>query len=237
MYSLRKINSHKMAKIKIEGHPSMVIVLSDSCPGEVILGGYDGGYPRLAYRSRPNLLGGNPSKEDKKNGPKDVIIRELNEELEKGENFDWKGRPVSWASEKDILKIRESIINNLKPYSDFLYQAKPLEGAIKENITAIYSVFVSLIPKEIVELIRMYFINGKKMVTEGFLGVYSLNSLAMAGEYSTANATGNILSEYFKILIPSPEEIKITKLEKPIRENYSDYFIDYEYTDSAWSRE
>jgi len=49
-----------MNKTKIEGHPSLVIVYPDDCQDEVILGGYDGGYSRLAYRSRPNLLGGNP---------------------------------------------------------------------------------------------------------------------------------------------------------------------------------
>ena len=226
-----------MNKTKIEGHPSLVIVYPDDCQDEVILGGYDGGYSRLAYRSRPNLLGGNPLNGEKSDGPKDVLIRELTEEIERGHELDLTEKPVLWASKKDILSIRKSIIENLRPYADFLYEAEPLEGAIKEKITAIYSVFVSKVPREIAELIRNNFKTGKRMATEGFLGIYYLYALSVAGEYSTSNATAKILSEYFKILIPSPEEIKITKLEKPIRENYSDYTSDYEYTESAWSRE
>lgn len=226
-----------MEKIKIEGHPSMIIVYPDDSEDEVILGGYDGGYPRLAYRSRPNLLGGNPSEKDKSHGPKDVLIRELTEELDIGEELDWKGRKINWATKQDIDIIRGSIIKNIKPYADFLYEALPLEGAIKEKITAIYSVFVSRIPREIVELIRHHFNTGKKMTTEGFLGIYYLRSLALAGEYSTSNATGKILSDYFRILIPSPNEIKITKLATPIREKFTDYLSDYDYTDTAWTRQ
>lgn len=226
-----------MEKIRIEGHPSMVIVYPDDSEDEVILGGYDGGYRRLAYKSRPNLLGGNPFEKDRIKGPKDVLIRELTEELDKGEELDWKGRKIVWASKQEIDAIRNSIIKNINPYSDFLYEAVPLEGAIKEKITAIYSVFISRIPREIVEIIRLNFKEGKKMTTEGFLGIYFLRSLALAGEYSTANATGKILSDYFKVLISSPDEIKITKLATPIREKFKDYLSDYDYTDTAWSRE
>ena len=221
-----------MSKIQIEGHPSLIIVYSEECKGEVILGGYDGGYSRLAYKSRPNLLGGNPLRQDKENGPRDILIRELTEELE----INPCDLNSEWAPKEDILEIRREIIKNTEPYLDFLYQAIPLEGAVREKITAIYSIFISKVPKRTADLIRLHFQNGKKMTTEGFIGIYHIKSLAIAGEYSTANATAKILSEYFKIDIPSLDAIKITKLGAP-REKYSDYYKDYIYADSAWGRE
>ena len=45
-----------MGKIKISGHPSVMFIHSQKDKGEILLGGYDGGYSRIIYASAPNLL-------------------------------------------------------------------------------------------------------------------------------------------------------------------------------------
>ena len=66
-----------MEKTKIDVHSSLVII--DLRNGyETILSGYDGGYGIPLYKSKPNLIGGNPHISEKESkGPYEVAVRDI----------------------------------------------------------------------------------------------------------------------------------------------------------------
>jgi len=223
-----------MNKTQLNAHPSVMFVYSPKSQGEVILGGYDGGYPRVIYASAPNLLGGNPEQSDKTRGPHDVLKREVEEEIAREEKgVDWKGRAIQWASLEDIALIRSGILNNVKAYADFFVDTGAImartRGERRENVQmsdvykAIYSSFSSIVSQEVIECVRDNINAGKRFYTEGFIGIHNLRQLESAGEFSTAHATAHILNDYFGTNIPYPEQLKVRKLETGVREKYIDY--------------
>jgi len=232
-----------MEKILLDAHPSVMFIYSKKDNGEVLLGGYDGGYPRTIYASAPNLLGGNPEAGDETNGPHNVLVREITEEVAKGDkDVDWKQRPVQWVSLDDILKIRNGILDNTQPFADFLVDAegimvRPRDRQEKVRMSdvykAIYSAFRAEIPEDIFELARKNIYTGKRFWTEGFIGIHPLRQLEAAGEYSTSHITANVLNDYFGLNIPSPEQLKVSNIGD-VRSTYSDYNSDFEHTERVW---
>lgn len=232
-----------MERIKISGHPSVMFIHSQHDTGEVILSGYDGGYPRIIYASAPNLLGGNPETADKTKGPFNVLLREVTEEIDRGnKDVDWKGRPIQWASLEDITLIRDSILQNTRPFADFFVDAdgimvKPRDRQEKVRMSdvykAIYSAFRAEVGQDVFECVRENIKTGKKFFIEGYIGINSLGQLAMAGEYSTSHITGHVLNNFFGSKIPMPEQVKATNVGA-VRRLYSDYDTDYEHTYAVW---
>lgn len=232
-----------MDKTEIQAHPSVMFIYSALDRGEVMLGGYDGGYPRIIYASAPNLLGGNPEQADKVNGPYDVLKQEVEEEISIGEkNVDWKGRQIKWASLEDVLRIRNAVLDNARPYADFLVDAdgimvkprdRPEKVRMSDIYMAIYSSFRAEIPEDIFECASDNIKAGKRFCTEGFIGVHTLKQLELAGEFSTAHATAPILNSYFGTNIPYPEQIKVLKIGDP-RKFYSQYSEDFPHAEAVW---
>ena len=207
-------------KRTVDAHPSVVVVHSQS--GEVLLSGYDGAFPKRAfiYRSTPNILGGNPNYAD--NSPLETILREINEE------FSHEITNETWANQKDIFSIRESILENLKPFLDFYFDVGQIEGG-DLPYKAIFSAFSSEISQNVMETARKNIIQGKKLVSEGWVGIHYPQQLAIAGERSTARGTAPIVGDFFKINIPYPNEIKVEKLSVP-KQSYGNYESDFVYT-------
>jgi len=233
-----------MEKIILKNHPSVTFVCSKRDIGEVILSGYDGGYGKskreddvsrlLAYRSKPNLLGGNPKLSEKTLGPDSVIEREIDEEIRRFDSkLDSFGKPFTWANDEDLEFIRKEIISGLNHYGDFLLIAEPVEGGM-DTYNAINSTYVSIVPMSVVECIRDNIRNRKRISNEGYIGIHYLGQLEAAGEFSTAHATAPILNEYFGTRIPFPKEIKVTKLERNVRKYYSEYEDRFSHKDSLW---
>ncbi len=232
-------------------HPSVMFVYSPKREGEVILSGYDGGYPRIIYSSKPNLLGGNPKLSERNKGPYDVLKREVEEEINfRDKNVDWKGRPINWANIEDIKLIQEGILNNIKPYDDVFIQAKDITRIFKwmpeeknpvillkaDTIyPSIHSVFGAEVSQEVFECVKYNINAGRRFFTEGFVGIYNPRQLEMAGEFSTAHATAPILNYFLDSKIPYPEEIRLSRLNNGVRELYSDYDNDFEHSDKVWN--
>ncbi|MDO8509326.1 MAG: hypothetical protein Q7S27_06625 [Nanoarchaeota archaeon] len=232
-----------MEKIEIGGHPSTMFIRCDKNPNLVILGGYDGGYPRIIYASAPNLLGGNPEQADKVRGPYDVLKREVEEEISRGSNDkDWKGRPIQWANDADIKLIRDSILENTSSYGDYLVVQDGIMGKRRDTNekvrlgdlgTYINSVYKASIGQDVLECIQDNINAGKRFYTEGFVGIHNMKQLEAAGEFSTAHATAPILNYYFGTNIPSPPEIKVSKVGN-VRQLYSHYSEDFPHAESVW---
>ncbi len=236
-----------MEKIALDYHPSVTFICPKKDTGEVILSGYDGSYgkPRktgdvsraIAYRSKPNLLGGNPQLAEKLQGPYNTLIREIDEEVRRVDSkLDFYGKPILWATDKDLDFIRGGIIPNLHPYGDFLSRAESVEGGIAtcNAINAISSTYVAVIPMDVVECIRDNIRNGKRLSNEGYIGIHYLKQLEAAGEFSTVHATAPILNDHFGTHIPYPDEIKVTRLVKNVRKKYRDYEDEFIHEDSVW---
>lgn len=223
-----------MSRKLIQAHSGLVIV-HPSSRDEVVLSGYDGGYPPMLYRSKPNLLGGNPEALERHLGTREVLEREVAEELDRGKKeVDWKNRPITWASLDDICLIRNAILTNIRPYKDFVMDVAKQDGAYRGGgFSALQSVYSAQIPDDVLECIRDNVRHGRRMATEGFLGIHFLHQLAVAGEYSTSHATAPILSDYFGIQIPSPEWMSIAQVSGP-RATFKDYESEFEYGEKVF---
>jgi hypothetical protein len=214
-----------MEKQVLKYHPSVLIVQKDKT-NELLMSVYDDTYPLVAYRNSANLIGGNPSSRDK--SPQYVLLRELAEELninpEKREYF---------APREDIEKIKLSILSGIVPFKDFFFQVGEIAGGRKQY-NAIGSAFYSNINKKIFDIAKKNIDEGKKLTTEGRMGIFNLEKLIKGGKFSTAHLTAPILREYFKVDMPYPEEIKFTGLSLP-KESFEEYFSDFTY-EEGWRR-
>ena len=209
-----------MEKRKLDYHPSSVIALGRET-GEVLMGVYTEGYYNKIYIGSANLLGGNPKKEDK--SPLEVLTREINEEFADP----LKSLGVPWAKKELIKEIREALHNN-EPYADFFFEITKMEGVKHTPCTGICSVFISYIPQEIFEEIRISILNGEKIMSEGAAGIFAIRDLIKGGLYSTANTTPPILSEYFGVKIPKPDEVTAVRMVTPVRDSFEDYMKEFE---------
>lgn len=106
-------------EMKVDAHPSVAIVKSKD-GDEFLFSRYDYTYPVLPYRLAANTMGGNP-KDDI--SPFSTWEREISEEFNnqppKGEELRDKTSP--FAPLEDIVKIRNTILENAKSYADFYF--------------------------------------------------------------------------------------------------------------------
>jgi len=210
-----------MEKTKLDYHPSSVIALRKET-GEVLMGVYTEGYHSKIYIGSANLLGGNPTKEDK--SPLEVLTREINEEFANPP----ANRGNIWTKAQNIKEIRMALQHN-QPYADFFFEITKMGGVKHTPCRGICSVFISYIPQEIFEKIRISILNGEKIMSEGAAGIFSINDLIKGGIYSTAIVTPPILSEYFGVEIPKPDEVTAVRMVTPVRDSFRDYMEEFEY--------
>jgi hypothetical protein len=214
-----------MEKQVLRYHPSVLIIQKDKTQ-DLLMGVYDDTYPLVAYRNSANLIGGNPSSKDK--NPRDVLLREIAEELNVN-----PGKEDYFAPGEDIKEIRNTILSNLLPFKDFFFHFGEIKGGRKEY-KAIGSAFYCSIDRKIFDIAKKNIDNGKRLTTEGRIGVFNLEQLIKGGKFSTAHLTAPILGDYFNVNMPYPEEIKFISLSLP-RDSFEEYLSDFNY-EEGWRR-
>ena len=159
----------------VHHHASVVIIESEEKP-EFLFSLYDNTYPKVLYRGRVNLIGGNNNIED--NSPYDLLVRELKEEFRASQEEEAddslieilgksheKQKAKKFASQKDISFIKEGIIRTLKPFQDFHVKISSLEGF--PSFTAIYSVFLSKLSTAVFACAKENIKKGNNITCEG----------------------------------------------------------------------
>jgi hypothetical protein len=219
----------------LHAHPSVCIVKSRET-SEIFGSVYDIGYSKKNFVGSMNLLGGNPEKDSLEGGILGTLLREINEEIKKKSDDKVLGPKLLWADEGDIIYIRESVLENPQPYSDFYFVTDGKIRGEKESHAAIFSVFISLVSQEMIECAKYNINSGRRLGPEGLLGVFSLEMLASrTNPFTMAHATPLILKEYFNLDMPYPKGlVHIEKLGVP-KKFYSDYDSEFVHTDRCWA--
>src|SRR3989344_6764335 len=182
-----------MAKIKINHHVGVSIIRFKNT-NKFLFGIYDETYPKKRYRGKANLIGGNHSIVD--SSPWELFIREIKEEFNNnyenkkkikkltselvGKGFGQEESKKEFAKEGDIKEIRDSVLLNTKPYSDFVVSLPTDKG----RISILYSVFETILSKETLKKIKKNISSGKKIRKEGLTKIIDLKDIK----------TGKILS-------------------------------------------
>lgn len=217
-----------MSKQRLDAHPSVVIAYSPKVE-KLLMSVYDEGYPRKAYRLSANNIGGNPEPYDI--SPENTLIKEIAEEFNPNhqEEKQHVGR-VLWANEEDIRSVRNNLVAKLMPLQDFLAVQKEIIDGGNKPYVAIYSAFYTEIPEQVINSIDIGLKNNQNFVTEGLIGVFSLNELEdnPRGEFSTAHLTAHILNWKFGSKILHPIQLTAEPLGMP-RKSYESYLSDFEY--------
>ncbi len=222
---------------KIRHHVGVVIIEAEKT-GEFLVSRYDETYPTKCFRGAINLIGGNHEKKDK--SPLEILLREINQELSSNQEYindrkaslkdvigDWQPPQEikSFASEGDILLIKNEIISNIVPYRDYLCSFPSFEK--RAEFDALQSVFVSKIKQNIFELVRRNLNEDKNIKNEGFATICNLKDIR-EGRILCAWAVPCILSDYKNVVIPNPYNVKIKHIGKP-RNSILDYTNEFEY--------
>ena len=180
-----------MTKEKIDFHPSVVIVTNPE-QEELFCSRYDDTYPFWLYRNAYNLNGGNPKK-DIDSSPQDVFLREIREEFDPNNEF-LKTNSLDWTSPEDLEAIRDTILT-AESVGDFyicMPDLKSIGG--RPGHAVILSVYRANVPKEILGLIRRDIEIGKRIITEGYVGVTTKDNL-VDGRDKLAHSISPLLSE------------------------------------------
>jgi hypothetical protein len=238
-------------KETLDCHPSVVVAHSPETQS-FLFSVYDETYPKKAYRGAANNIGGNPEPFDfatdpltrvSCGSPSALLIREIYEELDpyaqgpNNDNPNRLGQKVNWASPKDIVAIRDSLVKGLQPMQDFMVrQPKAIPGA-KAPYQGIYAVFYTELSGGVIEKAERAVRDKKVLITEGLTGVFTLEELANSerGEFAAAHITAHILNWKFGSTIPHPNGISAEPMGQP-RERYSDYFADFNYSNEKLKR-
>lgn len=222
-------------KIPVHNHASVILAYNNQ---EIVSNVYDSTYPKEIWRGRINLIGGGQSKGDI--SPKYLLEREIKEEFkidnsEAGyydNNFSdiigsGKGAPKinSFATEKDILLVRDFLLENYKPYNDFLVTFPGYKN--KPPFKIIISSYACKLSEKVMNCFRRNISSGKSLVSEGFLKTTNLQDI-QSGKILTAWAAGIIIEDFFCKEIPNPEKIIAQKIGLP-KSSLEEYFNEYDY--------
>ncbi len=234
----------------VNSHPSVIIVTNGD---EVLTAGYNQTY-KPAYRGRANPIGGNP-RPNLDRSPLDTLRRELGDELFPGEIKREKGTEIvteklqgeiprndkvrNFASAEKILALRDSLLENYRGVRDYFVQVPLVPGGSKQPYNAIYSVYSATLPDRVFNMVRKNLEEGFDMTNEGLLMVRSLDDL-VKGNPLLAHSAGPIFADFFDLLIPNPEDVKIERLGD-IRDSYMSYIADsnlnYQVKSLEWLKE
>jgi hypothetical protein len=231
--------------IKIGRHASVTIVSSED-KNRFLLSRYDDGYPvKIMFRGWGNLTGGANSKKDSiYSSPEDLVRRELSEEysiadaeyekdmihLTDKDSIGMVERKKPFAPKEHINVIKESILNGLIPYADYLVNIPGelfVQGKNKEQYRNIFSVFLSELPSELFELAGGDLEKGLTLVNEGSIHLANLEELKK-GFPLLAWATAPILMDYTGANLPNLINATAERVGSP-RKSFEDYFNDFQY--------
>lgn len=231
-----------MPKQQVNHHAGNLLIESEKTR-EVLTNQYDGTFPILLFRNRLNFMGGGKKPDDY--SPEYLVRREINEEVSLTENEAPDSAVAQdagvktfetptireYAPESDINAFRESLLQTMVPYQDFLMDftgyINHAEGPTLFFPLLVFSVFHSRIPQELFEIARENINEGRSLVNDGFLRITSLDEL-VSGNPLCAWATGRVLEYHFNERIPNPEGITATPIGMP-RDCFKDYLVDFEY--------
>ncbi|HPD81649.1 MAG TPA: hypothetical protein PK357_00945 [Candidatus Pacearchaeota archaeon] len=222
-------------KTKVHNHASILLAYLDE---KVVSNIYDDTYPKEIWRGRINLIGGGQNPGDI--SPRSLLEREINEEFaiskeeikEYDKNFkdlvgEGNGAPGIdlFASKKEIDFVNNFLLNNIKPWKDFLITFPPYKSNPSFNI--MFSSYFCNLSKEIMDCFYENLSKKKSLVSEGFLKITPLSDIS-SGKVLTAWATGVVIEDFFNINVPNPEKIFFQKLTVP-KSSMRDYFKEYNY--------
>lgn len=236
-----------MTKEQIGRHACVAIVLS-SDKRQFLLSRYDDGYPiKIMFRGWGNLTGGaNNKKNDSiKSSPESLVRREISEEYSIVQAEHDKELPrlsdvtledvvehnsMNFAPESDVRSIRESILENLIPYQDFLVRIPGdlfRHGKNNQPYQNIFSAFLSEVPDNILVIAKRNLDAGKRLVNEGIAHLAPIEELEK-GFPLLAWAASPILIHYTKKELPNLINADATPFGLP-RQSFESYFGDFEY--------
>ena len=215
--------------IKIHNHASVIVAYRGR---EILSNMYDGTYPKEIWRNRINFIGGGQSQEDK--SPRDLLCREIHEEFSLKDREagaydqtvsdivgDGQGAPIiqNFAPKEDIDVIRNNMLDNLRPYSDFLVSIPAYKK--KPQFQILFGVYSWEIPEGVFKIAERNINQGKSLVNEGFLTISDLDGIVQ-GMPLTAWGTGLILEDFFNINVPNKEGVSLKKLGFP-KDSFEEY--------------
>ncbi len=211
-----------MVKERIQvHHPSSVVIVTSG--DKICHAVYDEGFPRVAWRNHANFIGGNfePGKDY---SPRGLLEREVSEELSMPSTGQDK-----FAPEADILRARRAILLQAHSYGDFFitdpYIGQELvNGKVADNVVCFYH---SEIPEDLMQHIEEALSSGKRMTSEGYLGVNPIDFL-VNGKVPMAWSSPAMLSHFLRKEVANPHGAKAAFLGKT-RETFADYLDDFEY--------
>ena len=224
-------------KNPVNEHPSVVIAYSEDV-GKLLLSIYDCTYPHRAYRCAANNIGGNPGSDDGNSiesdqSPIDVLRREIKEEFNPdhgGKKIHWG--LVDWAEKDDIELLRDSLLTNIEPHSDFYFEIGTFPDGPTKLIKGICSVFSTSISEQVILCVER---NGRgkhyrHLSTEGLVDTFTLDELVKSpkGNAATAYATAPILNHRFESRIRFPDEVSAKPIGQP-RESFEEYLKEFSY--------
>lgn len=221
-------------KYLVSHHVSQVILVNGD--GKKLFGNiYD---PSHFNAGKFNLLGGNMSKQDR--NPWELLQRELREEFRYSteEVIEFNKKLIKWSADKgiqdpwqikglaspgDIEFVRESVLESLVPFGDYLCHIPGFAGE-KGKADVVYSVWATRLSKPVWECVEDNQRVGRSLVVEGFTKIVTIDDLVM-GEPICAAGTVPILTDFLNLRITplaNPCMITAYPIGMP-RVNFADY--------------
>ncbi len=224
-------------------HHAAVAIIHNKRNDRFLFDVYGENYSTVDYHGRINLIGGNHNSDDL--SPWEIWKREICEEFsleeteELGEKLDIEvsghlKREKVFAPLEDIVAVRNAILANAQPYSDFYFETPPLRKIQRGKIMSIprrscvYSVYASCLSDDLFGLMKEHLAALRNIKQEGFPAIHTREEL-VSGKILPAAGTGLILEHYLKLpekSIPNPDGVILEKLRKPLplMEHYLTYF-------------
>jgi hypothetical protein len=212
-------------------HPSSVVIVTSG--DKICHAIYDNTFPWEVWRNHANFIGGN-YEYGKDYSPRGLLEREVSEEIAVSHK-----NPESFAPESQILRTRRTILLNAKSYGDFLIRDPKVkqtraDGTIKTNMVNgkvqnnVVSVYHSEIPIDLMNEIIDTLASGKRMTTEGNIGVNPISSLQI-GRVPMAWSSPAMLEIFLGRTVKNPKGATAEFIGET-RETYLDYLPIFNFT-------
>jgi hypothetical protein len=229
------------------GRHACVAIVSSADKSKFLLSRYDDGYPvKIMFRGWGNLTGGANSRKDSiLSSPEDLVRREISEEYsvdaaEYEEDMKHLTDKVivgivenkkRFAPREHIEFIRKSISDKLVPYADYVVRIPGesfIQGKNREQYQNIFSIFLSELPNDLLDMAKGDLEKGLTLVNEGSVHLAPIDELKK-GFPLLAWATAPVLIDYTgEKDIPNLIHATAERVGMP-RRSFADYLTDFEY--------
>jgi len=207
--------------IPVNHHCSVVVIRSNvNGDNRFLFSKYTPGYPAEVFVGAANPIGGNHESVDR--SPWGILEREVTEEVAVKQ-----GEEQNFAPENLILNLRREILQNAKPWGDFLVKDPPY-ARDRPAVDALVSMYESNIPSDLLWEVAKVIPKGKRIVTEGVACICTPEDL-VTGKIRLANVAPAILTPYFGVALPNPHMAVAFSLRTPIRDTLAQYLVDFDY--------